>query len=76
MAIITISSKYQIVIPKELRRELKLKPGQKLSMHKNSAGGLTVEPNSVVDQYYGSMKGAWGEDSDTYLRELRGEWDR
>jgi len=76
MATVTISSKYQIVIPKELRRELKFKPGQKLRMRKNKAGGIIIEPNSIVDQYYGSMKGAWGVDSDKYLRELRDEWER
>jgi AbrB family looped-hinge helix DNA binding protein len=32
MKTITISPKYQIVIPKEIRRELKLKPGQKLQV--------------------------------------------
>ena len=32
MKIITISPKYQIVIPKEIRKELKLKPGQKLQV--------------------------------------------
>ena len=30
MSEITISSKYQIVIPKEIREELALKPGQKI----------------------------------------------
>ncbi|MEI6290886.1 MAG: AbrB/MazE/SpoVT family DNA-binding domain-containing protein [Chloroflexota bacterium] len=29
-ALTTISSKYQIVIPRELRQQFKLKPGQKL----------------------------------------------
>jgi len=32
MKTITISPKYQIVIPKEVRKELKLKPGQKLQV--------------------------------------------
>ncbi len=32
MKTITISPKYQIVIPKEIRKELKLKPGQKLQV--------------------------------------------
>ena len=32
MTITTVSSKYQIVIPKEIRERLKILPGQKLRM--------------------------------------------
>ena len=32
MTTVTISPKYQIVIPKEIRQKLKLKPGQKLQV--------------------------------------------
>ncbi len=30
MATVTVSSKYQVVIPQEIREALKIKPGQKL----------------------------------------------
>lgn len=32
MTTITVSPKYQVVIPKEIRHSLKLKPGQKLQV--------------------------------------------
>lgn len=32
MITVTVSPKYQIVIPKEIRQQLKLKPGQKLQI--------------------------------------------
>ncbi len=32
MATITVSPKYQVVIPKEIRQKLNLKPGQKLQV--------------------------------------------
>ena len=32
MTTVTVSPKYQVVIPKEIREELKLKPGQKLQI--------------------------------------------
>jgi AbrB family looped-hinge helix DNA binding protein len=32
MTIVTVSPKYQVVIPKEVRQNLKLKPGQKLQV--------------------------------------------
>ena len=32
MTTVTVSPKYQVVIPKEIRRKLKIKPGQKLQI--------------------------------------------
>jgi AbrB family looped-hinge helix DNA binding protein len=32
MTTVTVSPKYQVVIPKEIRQRLKLKPGQKLQI--------------------------------------------
>ncbi len=32
MTTVTVSPKYQVVIPKEIRQKLKLKPGQKLQI--------------------------------------------
>ena len=32
MTTVTLSPKYQVVIPKEIRQKLKLKPGQKLQI--------------------------------------------
>ncbi len=72
----TISAKYQIVIPKNLRRELGLKPGHKVYFRKNKNDELVVGRNTVLDEVYGSMKGAWGLDSDAYLRKIRSEWDK
>lgn len=34
MAIVTVSPKYQVVIPKEIRESMELKPGMKISMIK------------------------------------------
>lgn len=32
MSIVTLSPKYQVVIPKEIRNKMKLKPGQKIQI--------------------------------------------
>lgn len=72
----TISAKYQVVIPKELRSRLSLKPGQKVRLSQNKAGNIVIDTSLQTNKLYGSMKGAWGRDSNKYLRELRDEADR
>jgi len=39
MSVVTLSSKYQIVVPREIRERLRLKPGQRL---------LIIEKNGVI----------------------------
>lgn len=70
---VKISPKYQVVIPKNLRRELDIRPGQHLRI-KRSNKKLIIDTESVVDKYAGSMKGAWGgEDPVKVIRRLRDE---
>lgn len=76
MTTVTLSDKYQVVIPKDVRKGLNLKPGQKLRIIQTKSGDITIKASSVVDELYGSMKGAWGKDSSRYLWKLRDEWDR
>ena len=77
MSIVTISSKHQIVIPKEIRRKLNMKPGQKLRVNENERGQVVIEPNSVVDEYFGMFAGKeiWGKDPVATIRKMRDEWD-
>lgn len=52
----TISSKYQVVIPKRIRQQFNLKPGQKLIFipYKHS---LRVVILPSIDQAYGYLEG-------------------
>lgn len=52
----TISTKYQVVIPRKVREQFHLKPGQKLVFipYKNS---LRVIPIPPVDEGFGFLKG-------------------
>ncbi|MGI9027571.1 MAG: AbrB/MazE/SpoVT family DNA-binding domain-containing protein [Candidatus Saccharimonadales bacterium] len=76
MKTITLSSKYQVVIPKELRRELDMRPGQKLRIYKAAKTGvLEISTHSELDKLYGSVKGVWSADPATDVRAQRDEWD-
>lgn len=58
---VTIGSKYQIVIPKEIRRELNIKPGQKLYIDATSDGKiyLKVPPANWSDENFGALRKYW-----------------
>jgi AbrB family looped-hinge helix DNA binding protein len=62
MATVTVSPKYQIVIPKELRERLKLKPGQKLLIYQHE-GKLLLEQPRPISELFGIAKGMkWKDD--------------
>jgi AbrB family looped-hinge helix DNA binding protein len=52
----TISPKYQIVIPKEIRREVKLIPGQKLQVIARN-GHIILVPVRPLSELRGFVKG-------------------
>jgi AbrB family looped-hinge helix DNA binding protein len=68
-----ISSKNQIVIPKEVRKALGLKAGDKLLVH---VSGTTVtlmpKPKDHLKALYGLARGLYGDD---YLRKERESWE-
>ncbi len=62
MQTVTVSPKFQIVIPKELREKLKLRPGQKLFVYERD-GGIRLEPPRPISELRGIAKGLkWKED--------------
>ncbi len=56
MATTTISSKYQVVIPKEVRNKLHLKSGQKMTVV-TKGGVIYFIPEKPVSSYRGFLKG-------------------
>jgi AbrB family looped-hinge helix DNA binding protein len=56
MRAVTISSKYQVVLPREIREQFGLKPGQKIVFipYKNSLRVVVVPP---VEEAYGFLEG-------------------
>jgi AbrB family looped-hinge helix DNA binding protein len=73
MAITTLSSKNQIVVPREARKALGLKPGDKLLVVVH-AGRLLIlqKPKSYAKALQGIGKGWY---SDDYLKKERDSWE-
>ena len=70
MAEATLSSKHQIVIPREAREALQLKPGDKLLVRVHGGTILILEkPKSYHRAILG--RGAYPKD---YLKKERGSW--
>lgn len=61
MSTTTLSSKFQISVPKEVREALGLVPGQKLAFI-NTGTGMRLVPQPAVSELVGLMRGASTED--------------
>jgi len=68
MGVVTLSSKFQVVIPQDVREKLGLKPGQKIVVIEKD-GVVHLIPQRPVREMRGFVKGV-----DT--RKLRDEEDR
>ena len=72
-AIAKISKKGQVVIPKEMRKSLGLRPGDYLIFVLTKEGVLlTKQKESPFDKYYGYLNKP-GSSSDKLIRQMRGE---
>ncbi len=56
MQTVTVSPKYQVVIPKSIREALGLKPGQKLKVIEYS-GRIELIPDCDIKELKGFLKG-------------------
>jgi AbrB family looped-hinge helix DNA binding protein len=56
MQSVTVSPKYQVVIPKSIREALKLKPGQKMQVVEY-AGRIELIPDRDIKELRGFLKG-------------------
>jgi AbrB family looped-hinge helix DNA binding protein len=56
MPAVTVSPKYQVVIPKEIREEMDIKPGQKVDMLIYK-GNIVLVPLRPIEEMRGFIKG-------------------
>lgn len=75
MLSVKISTKHQIVVPSEVRRELHLEPGDRLTVEvRNDEIVLRPRPVKASARLRGLGKGLYG-DPVEYVRRLRDEWE-
>lgn len=56
MTQVTVSPKFQIVIPREIRERLGLRPGQKITLLERE-GIITAIPDQPLEKFRGILKG-------------------
>lgn len=56
MQSVTVSPKYQVVIPKSIREALKIRPGQKMQVIEFE-GRIELIPELDIKELYGFLKG-------------------
>lgn len=75
----TVGSKYQIVIPKQVRKSLKtIRPGSKVTIHQIDENTITIQtsPAGWVERTRGMMTEAWkGIDTTAELEKMKDEWE-
>lgn len=75
----TVGTKYQIVIPKEVRKNIRaLKPGSKVTVKSVDNETITIkaEEKSWVERTEGIMSKAWENiDPIAELEKMRDEWE-
>ena len=76
-----ISTKYQVVIPKEIRKKITVKPGQRMNVNLSGEQIILSPVKSKrklewPEDYYEKLKNPWeGVDIDKYIEEERNSWD-
>jgi len=69
-----LSTKGQIVIPENLRKEMNLKPGMDISVERLDSTILLIpEPEDPVEALFGLTQGMFKEDAVTMVRRMRDE---
>jgi len=75
MSTATVGSRYQVVIPREVRKRVPLRPHSKVNIEVRGHG-LMVCPVSVAGWRGIGKALANGKDATDYVRALRAEWGR
>jgi AbrB family looped-hinge helix DNA binding protein len=78
-SVLTLNQKSQVVISKEIRKRLNLKPGDQLAaVVEGDKIVLRPKPKNSAQRLRGLGKGTWGSRAkiDAFIEKLRDEWQR
>ena len=76
MLSVKVSTKHQIVVPSAVRRQLGIKPGDRLEVRIEDGDVLLhPRPAKASDRLRGLGKGMYGPDPVAFVRALRDEWE-
>lgn len=76
---VTVGSKYQIVIPKEVREKVSgIRPGSKIGIYvSNGEVAIKTKPEDWIKRTQGMMTKSWrGFDTTKELEKMRDEWEK
>ncbi len=76
--VVKLSSKGQIVVPREIREKLGIKPGMKLTIRLRGEEICLLTPEKYSEITRGLLKGTWGktkEEVEKYLEKERATWE-
>ena len=76
MLSVKVSTKHQIVVPSAVRHQLGIKAGDRLEVRVED-GDVVLHPRpaKASERLRGLGKGMYGPDVDSYIRDLRDEWE-
>ena len=76
---VKVGPKYQVVIPRVVRRTIGIHPGDFVTIESTPKRQAIIKPSvkDFLDKYQGILAGAWDEfgGSEAYLEQERNSWD-
>jgi len=76
--LVKLSKKGQVVIPREIRKKLGIKTGEKLVIFMRGDETVILTPQKYAEYTCGLMKGTWGstrKEVEEYINEERDSWE-
>jgi AbrB family looped-hinge helix DNA binding protein len=75
MVMSKVGGRYQVVVPKEIREALNLKPGDYLEVKLVDGAVVMIPQDSYTSRLFGKHQEVWqGEDAVAYVRRERESW--
>jgi AbrB family looped-hinge helix DNA binding protein len=74
--IVRVGRRGQMVLPKAVREALGLNEGDQLWVEVEGNRVILRPVSSLVRESLGSLRGTWGEEIASYLKEEREAWDK